>query len=367
MVEKIINDFYFSGKGNFLEILKLWQDYAIEKSKNFTYKNINLLNWINYQEKLKEYGYPTIKKEFKNIEELFFIPVNILKKFSFLIDDKKNIALTLGSSGTSGTRTINHWNQFSLDRLNFVVQEVAKMVNIKSNTKTYYAIFGYNPKDFDDLGTAWSDENMKMLAPEIESFYCLNKDNSINWEIIDFLIEANKKAPIRFLGFPFLMWEIASKLKEKNIKLKINPENLIITGGGWKKREKEKVTRTDFINFVSNTFGVLPENTRDVFGMTEHGLPYFACSHGNFHIHRFAKVITRDPITLKPTKNVGLLQFISFYNTTTISASVLSSDYGIIQSNCPCGLKEDYFIVLGRAGKVKLKGCAIKAEESVSL
>ena len=113
--------------------------------------------------------------------------------------------------------------------------------------------------------------------------------------------------------------------------------------------------------------GIPNHRLRDGFGSVEHCIPYIECREHRFHVPIYSKVLIRDLKTLENVGygNPGFLQFISPYITSAPANAVTMGDLAILNmgDTCGCGLKTDWFEVLGRAGISKNKSCAIAAAE----
>ncbi len=337
---------------SFFKRLKPYPRFYTESDEELVKLSLNLLNILKL-----EFGLANYFDTFITPDGLPFVFVTSLKWYM----PHREYYLRLTSSGTSGQKTENYWNRESLYRIDFVVRKTAEELGMVSSTPTVYFIFGYDPKEVGDLGTAWSDENLKQLAPELESFYLIRNDK-LCWDefISEFYRVVADGVPVRLIGFPALLWEFLVRIES----VSLNPESLILTGGGWKKRESEAVTEFEFVEKCKEKLGVERVRIRDVYGFTEHGLPYFTCEYGNHHLHGYSKIFVRDLQTLKVLDygQPGLMHVVSPYNTTTPTQSVLNNDLVAVYPNCPCG-RGDYFKIFGRAGKVKLKMCALKVDE----
>jgi hypothetical protein len=85
------------------------------------------------------------------------------------------------------------------------------------------------------------------------------------------------------------------------------------------------------------------------------------------HIPNYSRIIIFNPFTNKfysntqEINNIGLISFITPYCNSYSISFVISSDVGYVSSGCKCSRKGFYINLLGRAGKTKLRGCAINA------
>ena len=174
--------------------------------------------------------------------------------------------------------------------------------------------------------------------------------------------------PVRLHGMPAFIFEIIQELSDREEKIALPADSFMFTGGGWKASEDKQITREAFRELVANKLGIIPDNQRDGFGMAEHSAPYIECSHHRFHIPVYNRVVVRDPRTMAalPEGETGLLEFISPYNEMMPNLSILSTDLGYIEPKpCSCGKNSPTFMVVGRGGLTKHKGCAITAAELV--
>lgn len=101
--------------------------------------------------------------------------------------------------------------------------------------------------------------------------------------------------------------------------------------------------------------------------MVEHGIPYMSCGEHHFHVPIYSRAVAVDPGSLEvlPRGQAGLLKLLSPYIASQPSLSVLSTDLGAVESNCPCGLPGDYLVLKGRGGVKKHAGCAISATQMI--
>ncbi|MCB0368958.1 MAG: hypothetical protein KDD45_05760, partial [Bdellovibrionales bacterium] len=118
---------------------------------------------------------------------------------------------------------------------------------------------------------------------------------------------------------------------------------------------------------VEQQLGIPNERLRDGFGSVEHCIPYVECKNHHFHAPVYSKILIRDLYSLKSLGygQQGFLQFISPYITSVPANSVLMGDLAVLHpyQECGCGIKTDWFEILGRAGVSKNKSCAIAAAE----
>jgi phenylacetate-coenzyme A ligase PaaK-like adenylate-forming protein len=300
-----------------------------------------------------------------DLSEMPFTVVNIFKNYDMYTGDKKNIELTLGSSGTGGQRSQIHLDNLSLNRVKTLAYNVHESLGITSNKKYNYLCFTYDPNIANDLGTAFTDELLTSFTDKAEVYYTFQfQDNDFYYNeegTVEKLKQfANSDLPTRILGFPAFLYKL---IKKHNLNLTLGDDSWVQTGGGWKGLAEEEIPKDQFRVEVSKALGLPEENIRDLFGMVEHGIPYVDCPKGRLRVPNYSRVIIRDPKSLKPLNygEKGLIQFICSYNTSYPAISLLTTDWGVLKKhNDSFG---DELIILGRAGVTKNKGCAIKAAQ----
>ena len=157
-------------------------------------------------------------------------------------------------------------------------------------------------------------------------------------------------------------------MREMNIApLTLHPESLVFLAGGWKGNAKQEVTKTVLYRFIRDMLGIPDERIRSSFGSVEHSVPYIECAEHNLHIPIWSKVYIRDFKTLAVVgyDRPGFLQFVSPYITSVPAQGVMMGDMALLRpaASCSCGLKNDYFEILGRAGTSSNRSCAAAAAE----
>lgn len=307
----------------------------------------------------------------EDVKKIPFLFVNVFKEYQLLSVPEEEIVLSLTSSGTtSNKRSQNYWDQTSLDRLNESVLLIGNQLGLLKVAPTNYLLFGYNPHEAKDVGTAWSDENIQRLTGGAKEIYYVlqqGEDGEFSFNLegtINALRRfAEEGLPVRFIGFPAFMHFLAQAWEEKGLPpLELHPDSLAITGGGWKSHRGEEIPFGQFCTELEKNFGI--RRVSDIYGLVEHGIPYFTCEHGRFHVPSCCRIFIRRPGTLEclPEGEAGLMQILSPYMHSVPTISILTSDYAVVE-RCTCGLSSPTFRILGRGGVVKHKGCAIKAAE----
>jgi phenylacetate-coenzyme A ligase PaaK-like adenylate-forming protein len=356
-IDKLLesNPFEFSNSTEKLFFSSLQQAASCHYSKNDFFKFLWDKSKFN----------PSDINESMDLSDLPYTMVNLFKFHDMISGPKESIVLTLGSSGTGGQRSQIHLDQLSLNRVKKLAFNIHKELGITSEKKYNYICFTYDPAVANDLGTAFTDELLTSFTDKNDVFYTFQfKDGEFFFNeqaTVEKLIEfSESKYQTRILGFPAFLYKIINKY---NLSLNLGEDSWVQTGGGWKTLADEEVPKSVFREFVSSRLGLPKENIRDLFGMVEHGIPYVDCSRGFLRVPNYARILIRDPKTMKVLNygETGLIQFICTYNSSYPAISLLSTDWGYLtKMNDGFG---DVLSISGRAGVTKSKGCAIKAAQ----
>ncbi|MDD2772112.1 MAG: hypothetical protein PHP45_00275 [Elusimicrobiales bacterium] len=307
-----------------------------------------------------------------DITRMPFIFVAAFKERELSSIAKKELALELTSSGTSGQKSRMLLDKASLLRVRRMAWQVFAALGMADRTVAAdYLCFTYDPKAAKNLGTAFTDELLTGLTKTGETFYALRwsrEKNSFYFDMdgaLSALERFEKRGrQARLVGFPAHALALCEAFKKSRGRCaRLNPSSWVLTGGGWKDQQDRALDKGKMRRLLAGRLGLKTERVRDMFGMVEHGVPYMDCPLGKFHVPVYGKIIVRHPAALEPLPygETGLLQFITPYLSSYPSISLLSSDFGWLEEKCSCGLKGPVLHIAGRGGVKKLKGCAISA------
>ena len=195
---------------------------------------------------------------------------------------------------------------------------------------------------------------------------CLRRDPEGNTSLdLEKLLECAAKwreSEVLAYGFTYVIWtQLVQPLKRQGITLDI-PNVRVLHSGGWKRLQREAVTREVFRGGVASVFGCSPDRVIDFYGMVENvGVVYPDCEHGNKHAPAFAEVVVRNPLTLEPVAagQQGLVQVCSVLPTSFPGFLVLTDDMAEIidYEECPCGRRGTSFRFAGRVPRAEVRGC----------
>ncbi len=317
---------------------------------------------------------PASLKTERDAARLPFLHVAVFKENALKPAVPFKAALTLTSSGTSGQSSRIVLDAGSLGRVRLSAGKVyAALGMADKGRRTNYLCMTYDPRQAKDLGTAFTDELLTSFTARAEVHYAIRRppgggpfrfDLEATLEALRRMAESG--LPLRVLGFPaHVLFTLRAWRERGRPDLRLGRRSWVLTGGGWKGHAGDAIPKPVFKAEVSRWLGLPAANIRDLYGLVEHGIPYVECRRGRMHVPDYARVVVRDPETLRPLPRGrrGLLHLMTPYLTSFPSFSVLASDWGSLSARCPCGIPGETLSLHGRAGTAPAKGCAITAAE----
>jgi hypothetical protein len=340
------------GRCVLLELLKKELGYACEQNSRFR-------NYVEH--------WPTDFRNAKEISDLPFLPVGVFKSDPPLaLVEATEVKRTLTSSATTGqvpSRIV--LDAATARRMSKGVITIARDF-IGSSRRPYLVID--TPENLavqTQLGARGAAiQALRSFATEIICGLQRGEQGDSTLDLNKLLAFAAKwkDSEILVYGFTYVIWtELVQPLQRQGIMLDL-PNVRVLHSGGWKRLERQAVTRDVFIDGVSALFGCSTERIVDYYGMVENvGVIYPDCAQGNKHVPNFAEVIIRDPLTLAPVKagERGLIQVCSVLPTSFPGFLLLTEDMAEVigYDDCPCGRKGTSFRFAGRAPKAEVRGC----------
>ena len=103
-------------------------------------------------------------------------------------------------------------------------------------------------------------------------------DRIIHW------LEMHEKTDRRIImvGAPFLAWAVMNRLQKQGRRFDFGQRAGIVTGGGWKIYEGQRLPAAEFRRLAQETLGIQPEYCLDVYGMVEGNGWMVHCPEGHY-------------------------------------------------------------------------------------
>jgi hypothetical protein len=185
-------------------------------------------------------------------------------------------------------------------------------------------------------------------------------------------IEQNErdKNKITFVGAPYILFAVMNKLDEEGKHFNFADRGAVITGGGWKIQENQRIPGAEFRKRVEKTLGIRPIHCLDAYGMVEGNGWMLHCPEGHYlHVpHSYYHPLVLDE-EFKP-KGFGEYGQYAFLDGSTFSypGFIISGDRVRLLEHCPvCDrpgpvLEPEVKRIAGQEGR----GCAEEVRRMLS-
>lgn len=320
-----------------------------------------------------QYGFTP--EELRSEDDILRIPavfVTAFKERKLLSLPETEIVKTFTSSGTTGLKSQINWDCISMERQAFMRNSIVESYGLADYDQlTNNLVFSYAPEVSGSRGAAHAHSAYARFARENETFFAIHSDKYGNPEFnVEEGIEklrqfADSGLPLRVTGFPAFGYMTLTELDRRSIRFNFPADSVMFSGGGWKNYTGKIISYSEYVELANRVLGIGADRIRDVYGMVEHGVPYITCEHGHLHVPIYSRVCAVSPHTMEilPDGETGLLKLVTPYIRSTPALSVLSTDLGTVESNCPCGRSGKYIVLKGRGGVKKYAGCGISAAQ----
>ncbi len=332
---------------------------AIKESFIFHYKNCNLYN--NYC-KTQDFK-PNKLKKFSDLKNIPLLSIQIFKEDpNYLLSvPKENISLIAKSSGTSGKPSQVPKDKITLDRA--VKSLTTSLRQVLGMDSSFVGILAPPPQ----VIPTWFAYYMSMAKKYYEktSFYV--KDGILSPQEIVSKLEDEECRPRNLIGPPFAFLSLVQYMTKSGHKIQLDERSVVSTGGGWKSRSGESISRDDLDEKISECFGVSKTKIRDGLNSVEFNTLLLDCEYKHKHVPPWLYVSIRDPKNPDEVVSTGEDGLMAYLDPLANSypSFVLTDDIGKIidQEECECGRTGQTIEWLRRAKGAESRGCALKMEE----
>lgn len=271
--------------------------------------------------------------------------------------------LETSSSGTQGTLSVVPRNDITLMRF-FASVAIGNREVLQVETFDRH-VFNIGPST-KQARTLWIAYVMAGVSVIFTTRFYVHDDQFHMHELIADLRDLRTSDSISLVGPPALLLDLANAIEESGERLRLGPESLVITIGGWKRRQGDQVDRPAFDARVGSALGIADvSRIRDTFNMVELNSVVFECSFRVKHCPPWVLATARDPRTLTPVPSgeSGILAFLD-PTPTSYPGFILSDDFGSVRHGveCPCGITGDTLHIERRVNRIETRGCALKME-----
>jgi hypothetical protein len=288
------------------------------------------------------------------------VPVGLFKRVDLATPvDAEGVWLT--SSGSSGTATRVFFDRLSMERIKRGMMQIFIRNRFIDFQPANFLLLSPDPTRGSHPGYATTFEKFTGCAPVKERVFAVDDAGKFRPEIA---LEALRRwsdstSPIFLFGLTVYFEQLASCTDEP-IPQRASVRGL--TGGGWKGLAKQ-LGRDEIVARLGALLAASKFDLRDLFGLTEHPLHYISCTHGRFHVPKYARaqILDAGGATARPGEP-GLIRLSSPLFASLPSHDLLTEDRGSWGEHCPCGEPLPYLVYLDRV-TAATGTCAHRATE----
>lgn len=186
----------------------------------------------------------------------------------------------------------------------------------------------------------------------------LQQDTLAMVEFVNAGREANR--PLLVFGPPFQLRRLCERVQAHCGSLDTHPESVVVTGGGWKSFQGDRISHQELRLRIEAAFGIGSENFSDAYSTTELNSALTCCSKLRYHIPPLLETVVLDEAFCGEPRSPGrgyigfLDPFALSYPGFVIPGDLAQLDHG----NCECGLSGWYLKgPIERAPNIEARGC----------
>jgi long-chain-fatty-acid---luciferin-component ligase len=185
-------------------------------------------------------------------------------------------------------------------------------------------------------------------------------------EAVDYLRTWAGRQTRHLFGPPFMFARLLRHVETHGFQLPLDVGSSAVTLGGWKRFNRERISRPLFDRKLQAQLGLAPGRIRDMYGMIESNLLAIECEHHRKHVPPWCHVTIRDrhnPNVVLPPGGVGVIGILDALSLS-YPGFLLSEDVGLVdpEATCPCGRTGQVIACLGRLERADAGCCAVTIE-----
>ncbi|WP_318451799.1 long-chain fatty acid--CoA ligase [Photobacterium leiognathi subsp. mandapamensis] len=299
----------------------------------------------------------------ENIKSIDDIPVFTTSMFKYArlhTADESNIENWFTSSGTKGVKSHIARDRQSIERLLGSVNYGMKYLGEFHEHQLELVNMG--PDRF-SAANVWFKYVMSLVELLYPTTFTVENDE-IDFEQTILALKAiqRKGKGICLIGPPYFIYLLCHYMKEHNIEFNAGAHMFIITGGGWKTKQKEALNRQDFNQLLMETFNLFHESQiRDIFNQVELNTCFFEDSLQRKHVPPWVYARALDPVTLTPVEDgqEGLMSYMDA-SSTSYPTFIVTDDIGIVRHlKEPDPFQGTTVEIVRRLNTREQKGCSL--------
>lgn len=177
-------------------------------------------------------------------------------------------------------------------------------------------------------------------------------------EFIDAARSAGR--PLLLFGAPFQLRRFCSQLASMQTTIDTCPGSTVVTGGGWKSFQGERIPQAELVGLVNQTLNIPSTHFIDTYSTAELNCAMTNCSQGHYHIPPLIEPVVLDESLFGEcgATGYGILSFLDPFSMS-FPGYLITGDMGRLEKGvCNCGLHGWYVDgEIKRAPNQTIKGC----------
>jgi hypothetical protein len=178
--------------------------------------------------------------------------------------------------------------------------------------------------------------------------------------ILDGLVASAKAGrPILLYAPPFQLLDLCQRMEARGERIPPQPLASLMTGGGWKSFENQRIAREDLLIYAQDRLGFQPDQMHEGYGQSESNSHFNRCIHGRFHATPLSMPMVLDANQdILPNGGVGRYGFVDPFITSYPGFVITGDETELVDETCPCGLSGPAIVgEVRRAQGQEVKGC----------
>jgi Acyl-protein synthetase, LuxE len=178
--------------------------------------------------------------------------------------------------------------------------------------------------------------------------------------ILDGLVASAKAGrPILLYAPPFPLLDLCHRMEARGERIPPQPLASLMTGGGWKSFEDQRISRDDLLALAHDRLGFQPHQMHEGYGQSESNSHFNRCIHGRFHATPLSMPMVLDANQdIMPGGGVGRYAFVDPFITSYPGFVITGDEAELVDEACPCGLSGPAIVgEVRRAKGQEIKGC----------
>jgi hypothetical protein len=178
--------------------------------------------------------------------------------------------------------------------------------------------------------------------------------------ILDGMIASAKAGrPILLMAPPFQLLDLCKRMEDRGERIPRQAMAALLTGGGWKNFENQRIAREDLLAMAEDRLGFQPHQMHEGYGQSECNAHFNRCAHGRFHAPPLSLPMVLDANQdIMPKHGVGRYGFSDPFITSFPGFVITGDEVELVDETCPCGLSGLALVgEVRRAQGQEIKGC----------